>query len=69
MQSLPLLEAITVLQPGAGLSLWPEEPPFPAESDPSTTRHVLFGYTVCWSTSNTSPCPTEEEISAIITQE
>jgi hypothetical protein len=47
-------------------SAWAEEPPFAPEDDPETTRHQRFGFTVCWPISNTYPCPSEEELSAVI---
>lgn len=59
-----LFDLISQLRTEAAYSVWAEHPEFPPEADPSTTRHILFGYAVCWAKSNTSPCPTEEEITA-----
>lgn len=64
-----LLEALLALNPTASLAVWAEEPLYSPSEDTSTTRYVRFGYTVCWASSNTSPCPSEEELSAVITQE
>ncbi|WP_131800941.1 hypothetical protein [Methylovorus sp. MM2] len=60
-----LMEALLSLVPSASLSVWPEEPPFEASEDTSVTRHDRFGFIVCWANTNTSPCPSEEELSAV----
>lgn len=66
MEIKEIMQSILGLVNGAKFSVWENEPPFVAEDDPSATRFVRFGRTICWNNSNISPCPSEEEITAYI---
>lgn len=67
MEIREIIDGILSLVADAKFSIWEGEPPFSEEDDPSVTRFIRFGRTVCWNKTNVQPCPSEDEILNIIT--